>query len=135
MQKTWNISTGDFSRKEPQNMEKVQDLQEMQEDATQEPRGGLSGLENIRLPEEWVNKVMADYDATQRARRAPQKGSRTAPEPLPEGFIETAAGILIHSLLKADKEKDIAAAVEGFLTAAEDITPQRARELYREHYT
>ena len=114
--------------------------EELPEDFAEAPQGELSDLD-IRLPEEWVNKVMAEYDAARRAARSPQgrtvresPGQSEQSEPLPEGFIETAAGILIHSLLKADKEKGIAAAVEDYLRAAEDITPQRARELYKEHY-
>jgi hypothetical protein len=107
-------------------MEELDELQGVPTDA-------LRGVD-IRLPEEWVQSIMQQTDAERRAKRSPGR-QQEKPEPLPEGFTETAAGILIHSLLKADKEKDIAAAVEGFLTAAEDITPQRARELYREHYT
>jgi len=118
-------------------MEKQEDLQDALQGVEalilEELEDLQNDLQNIRLPEEWVNDIMTRTDAERREKRA-QARQLEDPEPLPDGFIETAAGFIAASLLRAGKEKDIAAAVEAFIDATEYTTPQRARELYAAHY-
>jgi len=97
-------------------MEKQEDLQDALQGVEalilEELEDLQNDLQNIRLPEEWVNDIMTRTDAERREKRA-QARQLEDPEPLPDGFIETAAGFIAASLLRAGKEKDIAAARGG----------------------
>lgn len=48
-------------------------------------------------------------------------------------FSRTAAGYLIHSLLKAGKEEAVKGALLGFMESVHDITPREAYRVYYEY--